>query len=67
MPYKDSDLITLECSQECMDFGVETHLGDGVMSTFVFPLTAIAQEPHFDFHWQYNSHERPMKALTTLP
>jgi len=40
-----------------MNFGAETHLGDGVMSAFVFPSTAIA----------YSSQERPTKILTILP
>ena len=66
MSYKDSDytiVIALVCCHKCMNFGAETHLGGGVMSTFVFLLTAIAQAPHFDVHWQ----EGPTKILATLP
>jgi len=39
MPYKDSDLIALVCWHKCMDFGVETHLGSGVMSMFPWQTT----------------------------
>ena len=42
--HKDSDytiMITLVCWPKCMNFGPETHLGVGDMSTFVFPLGAI--------------------------
>jgi len=66
MSYKDSDytiVITLVCWDKCMNFGAETRLGGGVMSTSVFPSTAIAQAPHFDVHWQ----EGPTKILATLP
>ena len=40
----------------------ETHHGGGVLSPFVFPLSAIAQPI---CHWQHSSQERPMKILTT--
>ena len=44
--HKDSHytiMITLVCWSKCMNFGAETHLGVGVMSTFVFPLGAIVR------------------------
>jgi len=47
--------------------GVETHLGSGVISAFVFPSTEIAQASCFDDCWWYSSQERPTKILTTLP
>jgi len=53
MSYKDFDytiMIALMCLPKCMNFVVETHLDGAVMSTFVFPSTAIAQTPCFNIH-----------------
>jgi len=52
MPYKDSDytiVIALVCWPKRMNFGAETHLGGGGMSTFVLPSTAIAWRPTLTF------------------
>ena len=46
---------------------IETHLGGGIMSAFVFPSTTIAQAPCFDFRWQYSPQEMPIEILTTVP
>jgi len=44
MAYKDSNYTVMHCCAltQPYDFGAETYLGDGVMSTFVFPLATIA-------------------------
>ena len=64
MSYKDSDytlMINIVCWPKRINFGVETHLDGGVMSTFVFPLTTIAQVTHFNVFWQYSSQEGPQR------
>ena len=49
-----------------MVFGAETHLGGGVMSTFVF--CQLLEHPAFAVCWQYSSQERPTWIiLITLP
>ena len=39
------------------DFGVETHLGGGVMSAFVILLAAITQGASFIFHYCHVCHQ----------
>ena len=41
------------------EFGAETHLGGGVTSAFVFPLTTLAQVPRFVICLQYSLQESP--------
>ena len=43
MAYKDSDYTVMITVVPTYVVGVETHLGIGVMSTFVFPQAAISR------------------------
>jgi len=48
-------------TKKVYNFGSETDLGGGILSTFVFLLAVTVQVTH----WYYSSGERPMKILTT--
>jgi len=50
---------------ETYNFGAETQLVTGDMSTFVFHRLTLLSA-HFDFHWQYSSQEMPTKKIFWL-
>jgi len=68
MAYKDSDytiMIVVVCWPKCI-FWCRNSPWGWSYQCFSLPVGCHCLSTCFDFHWQYNSQERPMKILTTL-